>query len=105
MSLAKPEQNANNSLNFLQKSNKTVTYPTKLYILTTFCNTQNVIIISTDVTMISGFSLTQKGVMLPVSLVFNTHYTLLAQFCAVRIENGAHDPDLNTQYKRIMDCE
>jgi hypothetical protein len=32
----------------------------------TFCNMQNVIIIQTNVTIISAFCSTQKGVMLPV---------------------------------------
>ena len=39
---------------------------TKIIILLTFCNMQNVIIISTNVTIMLAFCPTQKGVMLPV---------------------------------------
>ena len=57
------EQNPNKRPTIAWISRKSLT---KLYILIAFCDTQNVIIISTNVIMILGFCLTPKRVMLPV---------------------------------------
>jgi hypothetical protein len=66
---AKSKQKANNGLIFSQKSSKTVNYSTKNLITITFCNAQNVMIISTNVKIILTFCATLKGVMLPVKRV------------------------------------